>query len=130
MEGVGVPQEGHVDAVDVLEHRVLLLLCGGRAADVVHAGLLDVVQRGLLLVEAGVQGVVVGHGEHVHAAVGQRVEQAGRGDHLVVARDLGGAAQRALHVGHGVVRVAHDVGHVGEHVGEVEGLPAVDGGRL
>ena len=71
----GVIEEPHPDAVDLADlRRIVLLLAAGRA-DVIHAPGVAGVQLGDHAVIIAVQGVVVGHGQHIHAAVQQRIHQ-------------------------------------------------------
>ena len=119
VERLGVAQEAHADVVDGDDLGGVVLHQRGGRAHVFHAQIAALGHRGLKIVKVAVQRVIVGQVQHVHAAVLQRCDQRRRGAHQRAAVGILGVAQRALDVGHGVVRVADHTGDVGEHGAEI-----------
>ena len=99
----------------------MLFLRGGGAYVIQSSGL-AVGNAVFKAVEHGVQRVIVGHGQHVHADFGKAGQDAFGS--IVIALALvavANAAHRAFDIRHGIIGLAHRAGDHAEHIGEVIG---------
>ena len=116
----GVIEEAHPDAIDFPDLGRIVLLLGAESADIIHAAGIAGVHLGQEALPAAVQGVVVAHGQHIHAAVHQGVQQRHGSGKPGIAGIHVARAHDAVHIGHGVIRVADEVCHGCEHIMKID----------